>query len=170
MSTRWILFLLMIVIVACGDEPEPTQPPVEGPVAFVAGTIELTGRLAESQSAGLQIVASSPALATPLVKKCELAHARRTAKGTLVIPFSLGSHDGMMATRAIPREIMPEEVSLKISYSTDGLVENIQREHDLVETVRVGELRLALQMDPGEAPASRPTSRPTSRPVRKTDF
>ena len=164
-----VLTLMVALLAACG-ESEPSAPPPQGPELFVAGTIELTGRLADSQAAGLQIVGSSPGMATPLVKKVELRNGRRTAQGTLVVPFSLGAHDGMLASRTIPREVLPEEIELKISYSTDGLVENIQREHDWIRAVRVGDLRMEIRMEPGEAPASRPTSRPTSRPVRKSEF
>ena len=132
---------------------------------FVSGTIELTGRLAEDPKGALQIVASSPALATPLVKKCSLDTGTRSAEGTWLVPFSLGSHSGMMATRAIPREVMPDELSMKVSYSPTGYVENIEAESDLIVPVKVGDLTLELRMEPGEAPQSRPTSRPTSRPV-----
>ncbi len=170
------LLLGSATLFSCSREPQPGQPtPSAGGTAptevvpFVIGTIELTGKLAESTSGALQIVASSPELATPLVRKCPLESGERTPEGTLLVPFQLDSHCGMMASRAIPLDAMPAELSMKVSFSPDGYVEHIQHEHNLTLSVRVGDTAVRARMEPGQAPESRPTSRATSRPVLRED-
>ncbi len=160
-----ILTLSLLASSCSEDTGEPNTASTPEVVEFIGGTIELTGRLAEAPGGALQLVASSPRLTTPLVQKCAFEGLEKTAAGTLLVPFSLGSHSGMMASRAIPREDMPAELSLKVSFSPDGLVEGIEREHDFETQVRVGDAAIKLRMEPQEAPRSRPTSRSTSRPV-----
>lgn len=161
---------LAAILVSCSEEtPAPEANSPSEIVEFVGGTIELTGRLANTPAGGLQIMATSPGLATPLVQKCVFEGLTRTSDGTLLVPFSLGSHSGMNASRAIPLEVVPSELSLKVSYSATGYVEGIEPQHTINVAVKVGDSSVRLRMEPQEAPASRPSSRPASRPVVAED-
>ena len=165
-----ILLTFGPVLASCSDDTVVAEPNSSDEVVeFIAGTVELTGRLANTPEGGLQVVATAPELATPLVQKCVLLGLEKTATGTLLVPFSLGSHSGMMASRAIPLAQMPAELSLKVSYSSNSFVEGIEPEHDIVVPVRVGDTAIKLRLEPQEAPRSRPTSRSTSRPVVAED-
>ena len=166
MRTAFLISTLFLCA-ACSSETTSTSAPVPTTSTddpYMAGTIELSGRLAEASEGAIHVVVSGPPMATPFVVKCDIASGRLEPDGTRRVPFEIHKWSGMRATE-IPREAVPATLELKASFTPTGYVEQIERWQDVVQPIHMGEMNARVVMEPREAPASRPTSRPANQPV-----